>query len=528
MFTDFATQPGSSAVGQKFSHLSFSVRSLPPSARLTIILAIEFLAVSAFQSPMVTFDRFAIFDSGGELAIQDLVRRGYQPGIDFGYLYGLLPLLIGRGWYALAGLSATAFRIQVMACMMLTVWGLARFASCRRVGIVGLALIVVAIPDLALVTYIGLVQSLEQALLVNALAEQARGRRGTALALLTACCFVKPSLAAVQGLVVLIAIAVRTRRDDYSASIRTLAPACVIAVLITGALLTTFGIVPVSRTILPQTGMAVYRLGGFGFFRGIGRDFWALPHAQLRDYFRYELGFWMLGTTFLIWGALDAAWRILRQALNADQSINDEICLSCVATHIGFIVLIFGHRGTWFYSLPMLILGLAVLAARGWWYRSFLWGLVVLLLISDRSKAVDLIQRWKTENPSPITLNLWANPQERAEWSQALELTRGEQPVLLAMCDGGALLIPGFAPVVGGYFVPGNALTIEVQRKARQLRNASMIISAQSTDWPGFKFWPELKVALDDCDVVLKGQYLRVYRRPVSGRVVPNRPTNGY
>ena len=72
----------------------------------------------------------------------------------------------------------------------------------------------------------------------------------------------------------------------------------------------------------------------------------------------------------------------------------------------------------------MLILGLATLATRGPWHRSLLWVLAVLLLISDRSKAVDIIHRWKTEAPSPVTLNLWADPQEQAEWAQALQLSQ--------------------------------------------------------------------------------------------------------
>ena len=115
-------------------------------------------------------------------------------------------MLIGRIWYGLGGLSTEAFRVEVMACTMLTVWGMARFAAHGRVGLVGIVLIALAIPDLLLVTYIGLVQTLEQTLLVNALAAQVRGRRGTALVLLTTCCFVKPSLAVLQGLVVTIAI----------------------------------------------------------------------------------------------------------------------------------------------------------------------------------------------------------------------------------------------------------------------------------------------------------------------------------
>ena len=255
------------------------VVSLSFSSWLTIVLVIETLAVAGFQSPLVRFDRFAIYDSGGELAIQDLMRRGYQPSIDFGYLYGLLPLLIGRVWYGLAGLTTEAFRVEVIACAVLTAWGMARFAASARISVVGFALIAAAIPDLLLVTYIGLVQSLEQALLVNALAEQASGRRGISLALLATCCFVKPSLAVVQGFLVVIAMTVSLRQTDHRTYIRTLLPALLTAGVLITILVANFGPVPFYRTILPTTGMAVYRLGGFGFFQGIGHDFWALPRA---------------------------------------------------------------------------------------------------------------------------------------------------------------------------------------------------------------------------------------------------------
>jgi hypothetical protein len=400
-----------------------------------------------------------------------------------------------------------------MACALLSTWGMARFLAYRSIGLVGLALVVLAIPDLLLVTYIGLVQSLEQALLVSALAEQARGRRETALALLTACCFVKPSLAVLQGLAVMIAIVAACRRADRILWVRAFGPAMVTAVVLALVLAASFGLVPLSRTIFPLTGIEVYRLGHFGFFNGIGRNFWALPHAGLRDYFRYELGFWILGTIFLTWGGVTAAWRLARMGFSGDRAINDELCATCAFVHIGFIVLIFGHRGTWFYSLPMLILGLATLASRSRWHKMALGVLIVLLLVSDRSKALDLFHRRQTEIPSVVTLNLWADAQERAEWARALELTHDKQPVLFAMCEGGALLIPGFASPIGGYFVPGNALPAEVRRKVAQLAVAQMIISAFPPDWSGFEYWPELKAAFNGCELLMAGRHVWVYRR---------------
>lgn len=480
---------------------------------LTVLFCVEIVLVAAFQSPFQRFERFAFLDSGGELAMQELMRRGYRPALDFGYLYGLLPSLIGRVWYGLAGLTPTAFRIEVLACQMLSGWGLARFAVARRVGWPGIVLIMLAIPDLMLVSFITLVQTLEQALLIHALAEQAKGHRAVALALLTACCFVKPSLAFVQGLAVVIAMVAAAGWRVRTATVRLLLPSVATAAVLAVILTLSFGPVPVVKTILPFTGMAVYRISNYGFFHGAGREFWLLPHAGIRDYLRYELGFWILGTAVLLGGGVVALWRLARREPTQDRAVRDEMIATCTGVHLAFVVLLFGHRGTWFYSLPMLVLGLATLATVGWRMRSLLWLLIVLLLVSDRSKAVEIFRRWKTEAASGMTLNVWADPEERDEWARCLELARGERPALLAMCDGAALLTPGFAPPEVGYLVPGNAVPAEVHRKADQLASATVIFSAFPGDWPGFTFWPEIAAALDGCELLLEGRYVRVYRR---------------
>jgi hypothetical protein len=330
---------------------------------------------------------------------------------------------------------------------------------------------------------------------------------------LTACCFVKPSLAFVQGLAVVIAIVAVNGRGIRAASVRSFGPALVTAAVLALILTLGFGAEPLAKTILPFTGMAVYRLSNYGFFHGVGREFWLLPGAGIRDYFRYEVGFWMLGTAVLLGGGLAGLRRLARGESTGDRALHDEIIATCAAVHIGFVVLLFGHRGTWLYSLPMLILGLATLAAGGPRPRCAIWLLAVLLLVNDRSKAMEIIRCWKTESPSAVTLNLWADAAVRDEWAQALELTRGERPALLATCDGAALLSSGFAPPEVGYLVPGNPLPVEVQRKAAQLAAAPMIVLPLATDWPGFTLWPEIAAAFNGCELVMQGHFVRVYRR---------------
>jgi hypothetical protein len=139
--------------------------------------------------------------------------------------------------------------------------------------------------------------------------------------------------------------------------------------------------------------------------------------------------------------------------------------------------------------------------------------LAAMLLVSDRSKGVDVLRHWRSESTSAVTLGLWADPAQREEWARALELTRGHRPALLAMCDGAAVLVPGFAPPTGGFYVPGGPLPAEVRRKAAQLAEASMIVSAFPPEWHGFARWPEIADALEGCDLVMAGRGLWVYRR---------------
>src|SRR4051794_4069620 len=95
------------------------LRTALPS-RLTTLLVAEVLLLAALQAPNERLVRYIGFDSGVDLTIQDLMRRGFRPTIDFGCIYGLLPLAINRAWYGLAGLSPRAFRAEVVLGTCLT------------------------------------------------------------------------------------------------------------------------------------------------------------------------------------------------------------------------------------------------------------------------------------------------------------------------------------------------------------------------------------------------------------------------
>src|SRR5438132_11417630 len=80
------------------------------SRRFFLILPVEALMLGLFRIPSdLRFDLFAFFDQGAELTIHGLMARGLRPTVDFGYIYGLLPLAIGEHWYRIAGLHPSSF-----------------------------------------------------------------------------------------------------------------------------------------------------------------------------------------------------------------------------------------------------------------------------------------------------------------------------------------------------------------------------------------------------------------------------------
>lgn len=482
----------------------------PASRRLFLgmlaFLIVEVIVLSAVRGPEERFDRFAFQDSGGELIRQEFWRRGFAPTVDFGYLYGLLPMLVGDAWYRAFGLTPSAFRGLMFGCSLATAWGLARFAAARNLGPAGLAMIALAVPDMLQTNTISLVHNLEPALLTHALAEHARGRRDRALALATACVFVKPSMAYVYGLFLVIAIF--SRKESRKAWVRMLAPAAATGAILAVVLGGVFGLRPLVNTVFPVSGLSAYQDTGYGFFRGSGRTFWILPEAGVRDYFRYEVGFWLIGSACLTAGGASAIVRLVRGAGDVD----DELAACCAGLHLAFVSLFFGNRGSWVYYFVVLILGLATLSRRSGAYALGIGFLALLLLVNDGSKLKSIRQDWANLQRGRETLNLWATPLEREEWAKVRELTAGSEPVLLADYEGITLFDKTFARPVS-YFDPGRVQRRFLEAKARQISNAHLIVCVVTDDWRGFGFWPELRAALEGCEVAWHGRLYTIYRR---------------
>ena len=471
------------------------------------------------------FDANAFGDRGDFLSISYLVAHGSHPAIDFGYHWGLVPIMLARFWFALFGATLQANEAIMVVCAMLVAIGIGRMAAALRLGTLGIVLLVVALP-FAFPTFT-LTYALEAALLSNALAEQAAQRRSTALALTTGSCFVNPSMAYLYGFILMLGLLresrggiittfrrIMPRRSiDWSNIVRTILPAAITGAVLMVVLSAVYGPLALAKTILPLAGMAAHRNQASGFFRGVGRDFWYQPRLGLPYYLFSVVGFWIAATLWLIVAGLRAGRRLLsaprgREIFRAA----DEFILTCAILHVTFVTVFFGSEVSWRYYCYILVMGVAATSIRDPQSARLAGLLAVMALLGNVSHFAQIAGQWRTTAPSPVTAGMWASSEEVQEWEQVRRAIDGHRALLLTAMGCGPVLSAHFEPPFANHFTPGELMPDQLARLMLQIDGAQRIIVVVSSGFGNMLvWWPDIQRALDGHELLWKGQSFAVY-----------------
>lgn len=484
------------------------------SGYLFAILSAEALALLVVGLPKTLgFLGFAFFDTGANLAGQYLISHGYRPTIDFFYPYGLIPLLFGRIWFSIFGLTPIACVAVTPLLDILIVWGFVRLAANVKMNLAGILIILLTASLTIPSGFLRLSHGIEPVFILHALAYQAQGSRRRALALAAACLFVKPSMAYFLGLVLLAFIvlaALRGSARPIRAIVAGICPAALVVVAIGAILVAAFGPAPVVGTMNPSVGAAWYRAQGFGFFNGAGRSFLASIGAPWLYYFANVAGVWIAYTIVLVVAALTVVRKPLAEVATIDGTDRTpEVILTCAVLHLSFILFFFGNAFSSGYYFYLLVLGLAAAARLGIGWEVLVACLAFALPIakvdkrliqhfavvrqeksaSAGSSAAGLpamaalpvdpaftYQLWFTTSPSAETAGLWATADERAEWIKVIAMVRGHRTAILQYNGCADLLFPEFSPPVTFFLSPGDTFAADVSRKISQLEASSMIV----------------------------------------------------
>ena len=484
-----------------------------PTKLVAWILCFEALAIGLLRlASDVRFDWFAFFDGGAELTVHALIARGLRPTVDFGYIYGLLPLAIGEAWYRVVGLTPGAFAVLSIAGGVLTAWGIARTLAALRVGWVGLIWVMVAMPiGLISAAQPSLTHVLEPVFLTHAIAGLAEGRRSQALALASACLFVKPSMAYLVVASVLVVMTFRDRPRTWRSWARLLVPFFLIVSSLGLSLGVFFGPKVLLNTLVPLTGRAVYRANGFGFLFGSGRAFWLPERPKVSHYYETFAGAWLVAAIALTVSAFIPFFRGKR-----DRS-GTEVILVCAVLHAAFLGLFFGNQWSWVYYFSMLVIGIAATSTRSRAGLRITAFLTVLCLPSAGRSLQGPIEAWQGRERSAETFGLWASPIVRQEWQTVLDLTRGRKTAILATSDGAATLDSRLMEPVMSFLVRGHFRPQELAKKLAQIRESEAVVVANPAPGdPWFDEWPEFaEVLKKKHKLVWSCPRIRVYWREV-------------
>jgi hypothetical protein len=488
---------------------------------LFLLLAFEVVAYSIGWLPTsLSFDQFAFCDQGANLTVQYLTAHGMTPAVDFGYAYGLIPLAFGKIWFGAVGATPIAYQALMVLCGILMALGLAQIAVRLEFGAIGTALLTIALILIIQASYPSLAQAIEQVLMTFAIAQQAAGRRRSALALAAAAALAKPSMAYIYGLILtlLIALDLLRSRGSLRQWIRAFIPAALVGILLAILLGIAYGPAALLKTAFPVEGMTNYRAMHFGFFKGSGRYFWDIGDMPFVAYLLEVSGFWFASTIVLLIAAPFAALRWFRAWREDDPSLRfrrAEIVITCTTIHVAFVAFLFGNQWSWFYYAYVLVVGVATVSEI--WPLGSRAGvaLCALGLVACSVRVWSMYHHWTSDNRYVSTDGMWASNEQIAEWNKVLSLVHGRDAVVLDINGALELMIPGFAAPTTLYLLPGLMQPSEVDRKISQLNEADIALVPYGiiSGCRGVPDNPAIKNALNSFQNEWKGEYYEVLRK---------------
>ncbi|HLK87641.1 MAG TPA: hypothetical protein VKT27_14140 [Candidatus Binataceae bacterium] len=475
-----------------------------------VLLAILFLPAT------LGFAAWAYSDQGANLTAQYLVARGYQPAIDFGYPYGLLPLLVAHIWFWLFAATPQACFGITAICAVLIACAFARIVLALNVELAGIMLLLITLPLTIPFYPPNLTHICEALLLTNALADHAARRYSRALALIAACLFVKPSMGFLYGFLLVLMIIcklMKEKRLSLRNIVRIVAPALLTTAVVSAVLALSYGSLSLVESLLPFAGMHTYAAQNFGFFRA-GRALWNPLHPTVGYYLKTPAGFWIVASLWLVACGIAAAKKAFSRG-----SISHEVVLCCALLHIGFVALFFGNRMSWVYYAYILTIGVAITSRWSPFFRNSVCALALLAVVGQTANASIFKLMWKATSPDRETAGLWASKATIADWHHLVETVsdvrrKGGSASFLEGDGCAELLLPGLNPPVSLYLYRGEAAESDVSRKLQQLSQSAMIAVLTRTLTEGLlPNEPEFRRILSRYRLIWKGEAIEIYER---------------
>jgi hypothetical protein len=447
----------------------------------------------------MAFVRFCFGDSGWPYTVEIMLRQGLMPVTDFAYFYGLIVLLINKIWFSIFGITPQALLYMYIIGIMVSIYGVIRIVAALELGRLAWFIVVISGPIMVNAGHMLLtpVHILEPALLINALAAQVHGRYATALALTTLAAFIKPSLAYVYGLLLLVQILggwLPHTTFSFRQRLRMILPAAIVGIIVSSIVVAYFGFYRFIHTQIPLTASMAYADFHFGFFHGIGREMW-WPNEWTPVHYLFTIaGAWIVASVILLIGTIIS--------LRYLHTVTGRFIVTCGILHTIFVCFLFGNEWSWIYYPYILFLGAVVAVERGLKYTNSLGQFFIILggvilsgfllfIVVLFWMCINGIDLWKTCSPNPQASGLYADREDQEAWKEVMRLAQTQRVLVLNRTNATHI----FSPPVDGprvwVLIRSIAAPGEIERVRQQIAEADVIIKPEWHDnnlleWPEF------------------------------------------
>jgi hypothetical protein len=495
---------------------------------LSSAILIIFVVKLTLAVPVILdFRNFAFSDPGSFQNLDQLVKQGLHLGVDVGYIYGFLPILLQHIVFALFGTGhwqSLSF-LAVDIVLIIVFWIL----LCRKFGhswlqlfvLLGLSVFIASRATEALTP----AHVILELCLVFSLYCVLEGKLPWALTFAAVGSLAVPSLPLVLGGLLSLVIvwewweqAPRTARGLVTA----FAPAAITYFGIVAVLTALYSWKSVIPSLLPLRGVAEYRAMHFGFFSAGkvgdrywgGRAFWDPPHAHFTYYLDSKAGVWMFCSVLLAVFGFGAALQMVRTRTLSPRALFVVLC--CL---LHFFFVFFGFAGPYSSVYYETILAAGVFAG----FSSLTDQrvriavcsvLLVLGLLGQKYETQDQLDAWRLRHRSDVAASLYVPKNFDKEWQSILALAKNQNLFLLAYGNGASHYYPRVQMAESWMLMPGVPVPREDAFVLQKLRSADVVV--QETEWgvplyiDGNREWQEV---LAQFPVKTSGNYFRVWMK---------------
>ena len=454
------------------------IRSLKEKKFLTIWIIFICVTLLTLIANYPTYSSLELIfgDYGAAFKANELISDGYSPTVDFAYLYGLLPLVVSKVWFAIFGKNYQAVFLGVAICYLFSVTALAKIALSANLRYLGIIFIGISLPFYIFGNSPHFTYALEPIFILWAAVEHLLQKRGRTLVFLVFGYFTKPSISLVYAFIVLGTYArdFLKNRITIKQIFREISPAFLTLTFLLISLGIIFGVAPLVGTLLlaPIQGAEFYKAANISLLTS---DFLYFPGVRL-GYYIGNAGFWIISTIYLFASVIFLLYKNFILKEDGYQSNITDVIFSIAILHLIFS-LSTPNRYPYILIVGVALLDSKNIKALNIQIKSLLAFLSVFLILGYYPGLSDIYKSWLEFNPSTSMVSLSSSSELKNEFSEILNYCQKKNVFILGTSVGGIdVFFPECNSPDAWWILKGVYNQTEIERINNQISRSDLLV----------------------------------------------------